>query len=239
MTKVVVSLRRMEQQIRVWDAGRDRRSIFLTCYSLMTRNMLSALDQKRFHDTPWVRRWVTFFADFYFAALEGYEKKAPNLPLPWKIAFDAARDPNTYILQNLFLGVNAHINYDLIISLSNMLDKEWRTLPPAMRQQRYADFLLVNEVIGGTMDLAEDTLLKPFIPFYGLADTLLGNFNEWMTLRFISRWRDRVWNLSVRYLETPDPIKRQALVQYFEQSAAEQARAFLLSDLTDHFTDMK
>ncbi len=231
-------LGRMKTQLQIWERSGDRRGVFLSCYSLMTQNMLEAIVQNRFNDNAWVHRWLVHFSDFYFAALDGYERKASNLPLPWKMAFDATRDPNTFILQNLFLGINAHINFDLILALVNVLDPEWGSLSPEKKMVRYQDFCRVNEIIAGTLDLAEDRLLKPFLPLYSLADDLLGPLNEWMAVQFITNWRDRVWRLSVRYLDTKDIQLRQGQIRYIELSATDQARAFLLSDLTDRFTDL-
>lgn len=232
------SLTRMHAQLNTWELAKDRRSIFLSCYSLMTNNMLAAIQQNRFRDNVWVHRWLNHFSDFYFAALEAYEKKAPNLPLPWRMAFDATKDPNTFILQNLLLGINAHINFDLIIALINMLENEWGSISAEQMESRFQDFCTVNEIIAGTIDLAEDKLLRPYIPLFGLADDLLGPIDEWMTANLITRWRDRVWNLTVQYLNTRDINKQQEQITYFEVSATAQARAFLLSDLTDHFTDL-
>lgn len=239
MGKEGPALRRMHNQLKVWEAGRDRRAIFLGCYYLMTINMYQALAQKQFIDTPWVRRWLEHFSDFYFAALSAYEKKAPNIPSPWKMAFDTAKDPNSFVLQLLLLGINAHINFDLILALSNMIGGEWSILSRNKKEARYRDFCMVNQIISSTIDIVEDQVIKPYIPMYGIADDLLGPINEWVTQGFITSWRDRVWRLAVHYAETPDQLDRQRQVRYFEESSSDQAKLFLLSDYTSRFIDLR
>ncbi|HTP10506.1 MAG TPA: DUF5995 family protein, partial [Anaerolineae bacterium] len=107
-------LSRMTTLVDQWEAAHDRRAIFLGCYRLMTRNMLDAIEAGRFHDGAWVARLLERFADYYFAALERFEQDESSAPVVWKLAFDATRDEKVMTLQHLLLGVNAHINHDLV-----------------------------------------------------------------------------------------------------------------------------
>ena len=43
-------LERMQDQITAWEAVEDRRFIFLSCYAMMTENMLSAIQARDFED---------------------------------------------------------------------------------------------------------------------------------------------------------------------------------------------
>jgi len=42
-------------------------------------------------------------------------------------------------VQNLILGVNAHINYDLVLATADMLEPEWSQLDEERRQARHDD----------------------------------------------------------------------------------------------------
>ena len=121
MSEQEATLARMTTLTDQWEAAHDRRAIFLGCYRLMTRNMLDAIEAGRFHDGEWVSRLLGRFANYYFAALERFEQDGANTPPVWKLAFDATRDEDVTTLQHLLLGVNAHINFDLVFSLYDLL----------------------------------------------------------------------------------------------------------------------
>jgi hypothetical protein len=202
-----------------WEAARDRRAIFLGCYRLMTHNMLDAIEAGRFHDGAWVRRLLERFADYYFSALDRFEQNETSTPAVWKLAFDATRDAKVMTLQHLLLGVNAHVNHDLVFSLYDLLEDEWADDTPAQRAQRHADHELVNRIIGETTDAVQDQVIEEISPWTNWLDTLLGPVDEWLTSRLLSRWREEVWETAVRYLEAATPEERDALRQQVEQQA--------------------
>jgi Family of unknown function (DUF5995) len=210
---------RMTNLVEQWEAAYDRRAIFLGCYRLMTHNMLDAIAAGRFHDGAWVARLLERFADYYFVALDRFELGEPNTPPMWKLAFDATRDEDVTTLQHLLLGVNAHINFDLVFSLNDLLQPEWAAATPEQRAQRHADHELVNRIIGETVDAVQDQVVEQYSPWVEIFDKLLGPVDEWLTSRLISHWREEVWENAVRYLEAATPEEREALRQHTEQHA--------------------
>ncbi len=44
----------MESLLKEWEVSNDQRAVFLSCYLLMTRSMVVAMDQGEFKDTKWV-----------------------------------------------------------------------------------------------------------------------------------------------------------------------------------------
>jgi hypothetical protein len=210
-----------------WEAAHDRRAIFLGCYRLMTRNMLDAIEAGRFHDGAWVTRLLDRFADYYFTALERYEQDASRTSPVWKLAFDATRNAEVMTLQHLLLGVNAHINYDLVFSLYDVLEDEWAGDTPEQRAQRHADHELVNRIIGETTDVVQDQVVEQVSPWTEWLDTLLGPVDEWLTSRLLSHWREEVWGTAVRYLEAATPEERAALRQQVEQHALQMGSDML------------
>jgi hypothetical protein len=118
----------MQELVQMWEAASDRRAAFLNCYLLMTRNMPAAVAAGEFIDQGWVHALLHRFADYYFDALEAYEQGDADTSAVWRTAHNATRDPQTHILQNMLLGINAHINYDLVLTLVDMLKSEWAQL---------------------------------------------------------------------------------------------------------------
>jgi hypothetical protein len=193
----------------------------------MTRNMLDAIEAGRFHDGVWVSHLLERFADYYFAALDRFEQDEPNTPPVWKLAFDATSDEDVMTLQHLLLGVNAHINFDLVFSLYDLLQTEWAEATSELRETRHADHELVNRIIGETTDVVQDQVVEQFSPWTDMLDKLLGPLDEWLTSRLISQWREDVWDTAVRYLEAADDDTRAELHRQIEQAVLERGALML------------
>ncbi len=221
-------LQQMNEYVQQWEAANDRRSIFLGCYAMMTGNMLDALEASRFADDVWVAHLLQHFAEYYFNALTLYEAQQPETPSVWQLAHDAAQRDNVMTVQHLLIGVNAHINYDLIFAVAELLSPDWATFSAEQRAQRRADFDLVNAIIGETIDRVQDQILEARSPWLDVIDKLLGPVDEWLISEVISRWRDEVWQNAIRYVEALTPDERAALREHIEAEALQLGRTILL-----------
>ena len=220
----------MQSLIDRWETAGDSRAVFLSCYRLMTVNIVTAVDTGQFHDPAWVTNLLHRFAAYYLDALDAYERHLAGTPAVWQVAFDGAGSANNHALQILLLGVNAHINYDLVLTLVDMLNPEWETLSTAQRTQRYEDHCHVNEVIGQTIDIVQDQVIEPVAPGMDLIDTMLGPLDEWLTSRLIAKWREEVWQNAVAWLKAADAAEREALRRQIESTTLKRADAILLNN---------
>ena len=222
---------RMAALVNLWEADADQRVIFLRCYLLMTRNMQIAITNLEFKDPTWVDYLLARFADFYFAALDAYGHDHTAAPRVWQAAHDAAHQPGVWALQKLLLGVNAHINYDLVLTLVEVLRSEWQNLTDAQRSQRHADYSYVNEIIGRTIDAVQDQVLEPAMPVLALLDALLGRMDEKLVSRLLTAWRDQVWSDAVRILEAAGAAEQARIIQQVEARALREARLITLTEV--------
>lgn len=209
----------MQARLQAWETAADDKALFLNCYQLMTSNVLAAVEQHEFNDPVWVSRLLDHFAHYYFVALEAYERDPAVAPAIWQRAFTVTCAPNISALQKLLLGVNAHINYDLVFTLVDLLQPEWPQLSDAQRAARYADHCHVNAVIGRTIDAVQDQVLEPAMPLMDLVDKLLGPMDEALISRLITQWRDQVWLNAVSLLNTGAAPEQAQLHRHIEQSA--------------------
>ncbi len=210
---------RMQLLLQQWEDKSDHKVVFLRCYQMMTKNMLLAIDQQEFKDPAWVNRLLHRFADYYFVALEAYEQDPATAPVAWQLAHSSANNPNNLPLQNLLLGINAHINYDLVLSLVDLLGSEWSNLSDDRRAERYFDHCHVNEIISRTIDAVQDQILEPSMPVMDLLDQLLGKYDELIVSRLITQWRDNVWESATRLLEASEPAEQSALLQKVKEKS--------------------
>lgn len=220
-------LQKMIQQADTWEKLADRRYIFLRCYSMMSTNMVAAIREGQFEDPVWVSNLMQRFAEYYFVALEAYEHKAEHTSKVWKQAHEAAQQHELHVLQNLLLGVNAHINYDLPLSLYDCLCQEWAILDDAQRRSRQNDHETVNAIISGTIDAVQDTVVEPASPIMAVVDQVLGRMDEWLLSQLISSWRQEVWNVAIHLLETPEASEREAIRQEREMKVLAKGAGLL------------
>lgn len=209
----------MRAQIEAWELSGDKRQVFLRCYQAMTNNMLLAIQDGEFEDGQWVETLLEHFASYYFHALDSFEHHTNPTPRVWKQAFDAAIKPNISPLICLILGVNAHINYDLVLALSDILAPSWYTLSVEGRENRYKDHCRVNKIIARTVDRVQDEILETDTPWLDWVDKLLGPFDEWATSVLITRWREKVWENAVTYLSLEEKSAQEGLRSQVEADA--------------------
>lgn len=219
---------KMQTLAQEFESTSDRRAIFLNCYTLMTQNMHAAIQAQEFRDRNWMHNFVIRFADFYFDALQAYESKKSSTPAVWTRAHDAAQKPGTHVLQLLLLGINAHINYDLVLTLVDILEPEWGHLTADARAERRYDYNLTNDIIARTIDVVQDQVVERENPLMDVVDKSLGRFDEWLISQMITNWRDDVWDEAAGIMTATDAQERQRLLDRFETSALNRADAILL-----------
>jgi hypothetical protein len=219
-------LQKMEDLISYWEQIGDRRVVFLSCYAMMTENMQTAINAGVFEDNAWVNTLLEHFAGYYFIALEAYENQQPS-PVVWKLAFVTAHRPRSNVLQDLVLGVNAHINYDLVFALSDLLRPEWADMTYEKRQSRYRDFCHVNDTIKETINRVQDQIVDRYAPIMGLVDIALGPLDEWITAWFISDWREEVWEHAQHLVEAADVSEFEETRLRVEKISMERAKTIL------------
>jgi hypothetical protein len=192
MSTLSAVITRMQTLIDAWETSNDHRAVFLSCYAMMTRNMFVALDKQAFRDASWVSTLLHQFAGYYFEAVDTYDDTT-SCSTVWRFAFDAARKPDTHVIQNLMLGVNAHINYDLVLALVDILQEEWADLSPEQRAARYYDHCHVNTIIAATINSVQDQVIERYNPAMDIVDKLFGPLDEWLIAKLVANWREEVW----------------------------------------------
>ena len=224
MTSNLSVIDQMQTLIQQWEDTDDDKVLFLECYRMMTGNVLEALDKQVFCDPVWVKQLIDHFAEYYFLALQAYEQNPKNAPTVWQLAHNAASDPEITALQNLLLGVNAHINYDLVLTLDDLLRSEWSSHSEQERANRYSDHCRINDIIGQTIDALQDQVLDPAMPIMEIVDRLLGPVDEILISRLIAHWREIVWMNADRLLALNDFDQQVELIQQIEQEALETGK---------------
>jgi hypothetical protein len=226
-------IKKMEDMAQQWETQQDPRAIFLRCYSMMSANMLQALEDQRFQNSDWVSVLLHRFADYYFDALACFDC-GEAVPAVWQHVHQLSTRKKLHVLQHLLLGVNAHINYDLVLTLNDVLEQDWKELSEKERQSRYQDHVMVNTIIAETIDAVQDEVVEQYSPRMDLIDRIMGRLDERLLVGLISRWRESVWENAVRMLESQDTHQKELMRQELEQAVLKTC-VWLEADLRKAF----
>jgi hypothetical protein len=171
---------------------RAAQRLFLETYRRTTLAVGKAVDDARFEEPEWVERWDIAFADLYFAALDLDVAGSPDVPRPWRLAFDA---PATLpALRHVLLGINAHINYDLPQALLAVISDE-DFAHPAVLARHERDHERIDGVLSGRVAAEDDELGAGGTRT--LVDRLLQPLNRLSSKRFLREARQKVWHNTV------------------------------------------
>lgn len=216
----------MAERAASWEQCGDGRAVFLDCYARMTDAVVTAVVNDRFLDGDWVLLLLERFASYYDASIDG-GSEGLLIPEPWVLAHAAAVGNDAHPMQLLLAGVNAHINYDLVLTLIDLLEPEWASIDGTMIEHRKRDYDEINQVIAETADLVQDRVLERRVPWLQILDRGLGRWDERMAVRLLGGWRSRVWRQSVTLLDLADLDDRRARTAAIERQCARRARMLL------------
>ena len=198
---------------------RDKRGIFTTAYALMTAGLAERIEQGEFEDPDWLRLYLPAFADLYRRALLDYETDPESAPKPWRIAFDAAR-ADSLLIQDVFLGINAHVNHDLPLALMAV------TIDPE-RESRYRDHVKVNDTLRHATGPVQGRIRDLYAPGLGLLDIAAGEFDEIVTNFSLEKAREAAWWGGVSLVDAEDETVRDRRVGEIADRSAVLARLIL------------
>jgi len=215
---VVVGFSSLEQHFR---AGQDRRSIFLTLYGVVSAEMRDRLASGTFADEVWVERYAVAFANLYREALEAYEAgRMAEVPRAWRRCFDTAATGNNLVLQDVLLGVNAHVNNDLAFALDRV------SVSPD-RESRRHDHNAVNQVLSGVTERATQRLASLYAPGISTMDATAGDLDELVSRMSLDTARDTAWESAVALADARGPVERGLAAARVSSRASLMARLLL------------
>jgi hypothetical protein len=214
--KTIEEVLKKLDDIIIWSKENKSTIGYFACtYRIMTTQVLKGIQQKKFEDNPRMILLDIAFATRYLDAWENYSKgkKCTN---SWYLAFEATKNKDLLILQHIFLGMNAHINLDLVISVASIMP--YRKINPLKK-----DFENINTVISSINQKVQDSLNKICYPV-NLIDKL-SNGKDNVILDFaISKARETSWATAVISSNTPNFMKESVtnIVDYAAAKVASQ-----------------
>ena len=135
----------------------DRLGYFAALYRKVTIKVKEGIAEGRFESGPRMERLDVTFANRYLEAL-GQFRSGRQPTRCWLVSFKAAAAWRPIILQQLLLGMNAHINYDLGIAAAEIVPGN--ELPSLQH-----DFDEINTILASLVEQVESEIneVSPWI----------------------------------------------------------------------------
>ena len=185
----------------------SRTGYFAALYYKVTFSVQQGILYKQFQDGPRMEELDVVFANRYLAAYEQWQQKQ-SMSGPWQVAFAAVERASPLVLQQLLLGMNAHINLDLGIAAATVMKgKHFEDLS--------SDFNQINSVIASLTNqvIRELDRVSPLLSLLGFHAS---NFNSILIQFSIDSARDGAW----RFAEELSTLTGSA----YDQSIASRER---------------
>ncbi|MCA9539574.1 MAG: hypothetical protein KC620_11840, partial [Myxococcales bacterium] len=199
----------MDAVIERAHSARDPGGYFAALYRAVTRRVRDGIVAGRYDDPNRMSRFDALFANRYFDALNTH-LAAGRPTRPWRLAFEAASSGKATILQNLLLGMNAHINLDLAIAAAEVA-------PGDAIDGLAADFERINNVLAALLDKAQAAINR-FAPLLGLLDQALVRVDESVANFSIRHAREDAWT-HARLLARLPEAQRPDVIALVERRA--------------------
>lgn len=169
-------------------AAADRIGYFAALYHQVTARVRDGIQTGFFDDGPRMERLDVTFANRYLDALHRWRSGA-RPTRSWQASFEAAALSRPLIVQQLLVGINAHINLDLGIAAAE-------TSPGAALPGLRRDFDRINEILAGLIDGIEEEI-SGLSPWIGWLERVGGRHDD-VVIRFsIEVARSEAWRFAV------------------------------------------
>ncbi len=184
--------------------GCDHRAIFPEIYARLTEQLRKAIaTQGFFTSRRFLEQEVVLFKRFLDRSFDGV-----FVPKAWQIAFDAWKQGDTVGVQDLLLGINAHVQRDMPYVVA------------AMGLGAKADHDKVNEVLDAAFRPIVQEVTDRYDPLTQFAVSL-EPFTDVMGIELVREWREGVWrNAEALTAAKGDPRALSLVEQEIENNAA-------------------
>ena len=187
-------------------AKSDPLGYFPALYRQVTLTVKQGVASGYFDDGPRMDRFDALFANRYLAAYDAWTSGGTPTQ-SWQVAFQGMRSGQLIILQDLVVGINAHINLDLGVVTGE-------TFQGAALQSFHGDFNKINQILSALLPKVETTVGE-FSPLLGILSRIGGQDaiaaldfsldaardDAWMHAVLLSLQPPETWPLTVRTID--------------------------------------
>jgi Family of unknown function (DUF5995) len=208
--------------------GCDHRAVFATTYLELTKqirdDMRAGLVRREMIDPKYLYTEDGLFANFYFRVIRAHNRGEP-IPEAWRIAFETAQAGDKAAVQDMLLGINAHVQNDMpfVLASLGLRTKDGRSRKP--------DHDFTNGTLNRGYPRVVAAVRERFDPSMDLSNSPLIPLDDLAGLELTRTWREVVWRNAERLLNARNAAERTRVAQSIEDYAALNARLIAAASL--------
>jgi hypothetical protein len=196
---------RLEQRALSFERTRDPRCVFALAYARLTLRLSDTLLNAGFSDPDWVVLLSLRFADHYFCAL--HERATGTLGYgAWATVFEASEQRRTSVLEELVLGMTAHVVNDLPLALCEV------GMTTESGSSHVHDYHAMNEVLGQAIEDVQRELTRRYDPWLGALDKVFENYDAVLKNHGLRLTRAAAWYNALRLLDPDSQAAARAAI---------------------------
>jgi hypothetical protein len=206
--------------------GCDHRAVFDTTYLELTRTAADAwkADPNLLRFKRFFFREDALFANAYFRTIRMHERGDP-VPPAWEIAFDAAASDDVAGVQDMLLGINAHVQNDMPFVLAQL------GLRDRNGNSRKADHDKFNAVLSEGYERVVSAVRERYDPLIGISNPDFLPADDVAGLELVRQWRENVWRNAERLVNAKTEAERDDVAASIQDYAAQWANTIASSPL--------
>jgi hypothetical protein len=201
--------------------GCDHRAVFATTYLMLTKQIFEDVKtgfvEDNFLDPKYLYSEDALFANVYFRTARAY-RRGEEVAKAWQIAFDTAKRDDTGAVQDMLLGINAHVQNDMPFVLAHLGLRE------RDGTSRKPDHDVANGALNrGYEEVVEEVRLR-FDELIGISNPALLPADDLLGLELVRVWRENVWRNAEKLLNAKGKQEQRQVAKQIEDDAAVTAQ---------------
>jgi len=213
-------IRRLREKRDEW--GCNHRAVFATTYLMLTKQIFadvkSGLVERDFIDPKYLYTEDALFANVYLRTIKAYDR-GDEIARAWKIAFDTAARDDTGAVQDMLLGINAHVQNDMPFVLASL------GLSTPDGKSRKPDHDEGNGSLNRGYEAVVEEVRVRFDSAIGLSNPAGLPADDLLGLELVRVWRENVWRNAEKLLNADGKREQRQVAKRIEDDAAATAQA--------------
>lgn len=194
----------------------DARAAFPDIYAIITRRVSEEVrkPKSRFLEPAWIARLAGRFCERYIETLAWSLDGTRQDNGAWACAYTAAARPATLPIQDVMLGLSAHINYDLALGIAETIREHGHADDAEMLARYKHDHDEVNALLEASIPEAFARLVENHdCQATALIRDRAYRLASWTAMQLLQSWRAHVWNDVLALLGARTEEARAAVVR--------------------------
>jgi hypothetical protein len=225
------ALRALDTVSTVMQRAGDARAAFPDIYAIITRRVAEEVARPDcvFWEPAWISRLAGRFCEIYLETLEASLAGRQQACDAWELAYKYGAAGASVPAQDAFLGLSAHINYDLALGITATIEEFGHADDERMLTRYKHDHDQVNTLLHECVFVALERLVERHgCVLSGIVHGRARRTARWLTMQVLQRWRAHVWGVVLAMLRARRSGERELVVAAMGRRAATIARVLTL-----------